>query len=182
MEKNRLSGVRERRVCTDIKVQIVWLEKRLSGLDHELHQRIKDSPVWRIKDDLVQRVKGIGDVSVATLIAELPELGELDRQQIAAWVGAAPFNHDSGQGKGKGKGKGSIWGDRVRVRHARYMTAQSTRRYNPQIWAMSERLTARGKPAKVVIAACMCKLLTILNAILRTCQPWNPNHGGEITP
>ncbi len=90
----------------------------------------------------MQRVKGIGDVNVATLIAELPELGELDRKQIAAWV--APFSHDSR--------------------------------------AMSKRLTARGKPAKVVIVVCMRKLLTILNAILRTCQPWNPNHDGAITP
>ena len=129
--------------------------------------------MWRVKDDLLPCVKGIGDVNVATLIVELPELSALDRKQIAAWV--APFNHDSGQHKGKR----SIWGGRV---HARYMAARSTRRHNPQIRAMSERLTARGKPAKVVIAACMRKLLTILNAILRTCQPWNPNHDGEITP
>ncbi len=103
-------------------------------------------------------------------------MGELDRKQIAAWV--APFSHDSGQHKGKR----SIWGGRARVRHARYMTARSTRRYNPQIRAMSKRLRAPGKPAKIVITACMRKLLTILNAILRTCQPWNPNHDGAITP
>lgn len=174
MEKNRLSGVRERQVGKDLKAHIAWLEKRLSGLDNELRQRIKDSPVWRAKDDLLQSVKGIGDVNAATLIAELPELGALNRKQIAALVGVAPFNRDSGQHKGKR----SIWGGRASVRHALYMATQSARRYNPQIRAMSERLSAKGKPAKVVIVACMRKLLTILNAILRTRQPWHPDHDG----
>lgn len=120
MEKNRLSGVRERRVCKDLKAHIAWLEKRKSGLDNELRQRIKDSPVWQAKDDLLQSVKGIGDVNATTLIAELPELGALDRKQIAALVGVAPFNHDSGQHKGKR----SIWGGRASVRHALYMATR----------------------------------------------------------
>lgn len=173
MEKNRLSGVRDPRVSKDLKAHIAWLSKRQSDLDNELRQRIKDSPVWRAKDELLQSVKGIGAVNAATMVAELPELGTLNRKQIAALVGVAPFNHDSG----KHKGKRMIWGGRSTVRTALYMATQSARRYNPQIRAMSERLLAKGKPPKVVIVACMRKLLTILNAILRTQQPWNPLHG-----
>lgn len=172
MEKNRLSSARDRRVCKDLQAHIAWLEKRQSDLDNELRQRIKDSPAWRAKDDLLQSVKGIGDVNAATLIAELPELGTLNRKQIAALVGVAPFNHDSGQRKGKR----SIWGGRATVRHALYMATQSARQHNPQIRAMSERLTGKGKLPKVVIVACMRKLLTILNAIMRTKTFWNPSH------
>jgi transposase len=172
MEKNRLASARDPRVCKNLKAHIVWLEKRQSDLDNELRQRIKDSPAWKAKDDLLQSVKGIGDVNAATLIAELPELGQLNRKQIAALVGVAPFNHDSG----KHQGKRSIWGGRATVRHALYMATQSAQRYNPQIKAMSDRLSAKGKVPKVVIVACMRKLLTILNAVMRTKQPWNPQH------
>jgi transposase len=172
MEKNLLASARDPRVCKNLKAHIVWLEKRQSDLDNELRQRIKDSPAWRAKDDLLQSVKGIGDVNAATLIAELPELGRLNRKQIAALVGVAPFNHDSG----KHKGKRSIWGGRATVRHALYGATQSAQRYNPQIKAMSDRLTAKGKVPKIVIVACMRKLLTILNAVMRTKQPWNPQH------
>jgi transposase len=172
MEKNRLGSARDPRVCKSLKAHIAWLEKRQSDLDNELRQRIKDSPVWKANDDLLQSVKGIGEVNAATLIAELPELGRLNRKQIAALVGVAPFNHDSG----KHQGKRSIWGGRATVRHALYMATQSAQRYNPQIKAMSDRLTAKGKVPKVVIVACMRKLLTILNAMMRSKQPWNPQH------
>lgn len=172
MENNRLAAARDRRVTKDLKAHIAWLERRQSDLDNELRQRIKDSPVWRAKDDLLQSVKGIGAVNAATLIAELPELGRLNRKQIAALVGVAPYNRDSGQHRGKR----AIWGGRANVRHALYMATHSARRYNPQIKAMGDRLAAAGKPPKVVLVACMRKLLTILNAILRTGQPWNPNH------
>jgi transposase len=134
-------------------------------------QRIEHSPLWKAKDDLLQSVKGIGDINAATLIAELPELGTLGRKQIAALVGVAPFAHDSGTLRGKCR----IWGGRASVRHALYMAAHSARRYNPQIKAMGDRLAAAGKPPKVVLVACMRKLLIILNAILRTGIPWNPN-------
>ena len=172
MEKNRLASARDRRVCKDLKAHIAWLEKRQSDLDGELRRRIEDSPAWKAKDDLLQGVTGIGDVNAATLIAELPELGTLNRKQIAALVGVAPFNHDSG----KHRGKRSIWGGRATVRHALYMATQSAQRYNPQIRTMSLRLTVKGKLPKVVIVACMRKLLTILNAIMRAKQPWNPYH------
>ena len=172
MEKNRLAGVRDKRVAKDVKAHIAWLERRQSDLDNELRQRIKDSPAWRAKDDLLQSVKGIGAVNAATLIAELPELGTLNRKQIAALVGVAPYNRDSGQYRGQR----AIWGGRASVRHALYMAAHSARRYNPQIKAMGDRLAAAGKPPKVVLVACMRKLLTILNAVLRTGQPWDPNH------
>ncbi|MCH9828293.1 MAG: IS110 family transposase [Gammaproteobacteria bacterium] len=177
MERNRLSGARDRRVTKDLKAHIGWLEKRQTDLDNELRQRVKDSPAWRAKDELLRSVKGIGEVNAATLVAELPELGSLGRKQIAALVGVAPFNRDSG----KLKGKRMIWGGRATVRHALYMATQSAQRHNPQIRAMSERLSAKGKPAKVVTVACMRKLLTILNAILRTRQPWNPHHTAAST-
>ena len=178
MEKNRLSSARDPRVNQDLKAHIAWLMKRQTDLDSELRQRIKDSPAWRAKDNLLQSVKGIGDVNAATLVAELPELGALNRKQIAALVGVAPFNRDSG----KHKGKRTIWGGRATIRHALYMATHSARRYNPQIRAMSDRLVAKGKPPKVVIVACMRKLLTILNAVIRTQQPWNPLHSTALVP
>lgn len=172
MERNRQRGVQDARVSKGLKAHIVWLEKRLSNIDEELRKRIKDSPAWCAKDDLLRGVKGIGDVNAATLIAELPELGQLNRKQIAALVGVAPFNRDSGQHKGKR----SVWGGRATVRHALYMATHSAQRFNPQIRAMSERLTGKGKPPKVVTVACMRKLLTILNAIMRTQRAWDPCH------
>jgi transposase len=172
MEKNRLGAARDKRVAKDLRAHIAWLERRQSDLDNELRQRIKDSPVWRAKDDLLQSVKGIGAVNAATLIAELPELGTLNRKQIAALVGVAPYNRDSGQHRGKR----AIWGGRASVRHALYMATHSARRFNPQIKEMGDRLAAAGKPPKVVLVACMRKLLTILNAIMRTGKPWNPHH------
>lgn len=172
MENQRLAGVRDVRVRKHVKAHIVWLEKSLASFNDELRRRIEDSPAWRAKDDLLKSVKGIGDVNAATLIAELPELGTLDRKQIAALVGVAPFAHDSGTMRGKRR----VWGGRASVRHALYMAAHSARRYNPQIKLMGDRLAAKGKPPKVVIVACMRKLLTILNAVLRSGSPWNPQH------
>ena len=176
MEKNRLGSVRDKRVAKDVKAHIAWLKRRQSDLDNELRQRIKESPAWRAKDDLLQSVKGIGAVNAATLIADLPELGTLNRKQIAALVGVAPYNRDSGQYRGKR----AIWGGRASVRHALYMATHSARRYNPQIKAMGDRLAAAGKPPKVVLVACMRKLLTILNAILRAGVPWDPNHQSTL--
>lgn len=172
MEQQRLSAARDARVRKHVSAHIRWLEKSLSDFDDELRRRIEDSPLWKAKDDLLQSVKGIGEVNAATLIAELPELGTLDRKQIAALVGVAPFAHDSGAMRGKRR----IWGGRASVRHALYMATQSARRFNPQIKAMGDRLAAAGKPAKVVLIACMRKLLTILNAILRARTRWNPAH------
>ena len=172
MERQRLAQARDPRVHKHVTAHIRWLEKAVTDFDDELRRRIEDSPLWKAKDDLLKSVKGIGDVNAATLIAELPELGMLDRKQIAALVGVAPFAHDSGQMRGKRR----IWGGRASVRHALYMAAHSARRYNPQIKAMADRLAAAGKAPKVVLVACMRKLLTILNAILRSGTPWNPDH------
>lgn len=175
MERQRRLQARQARVKRHLDLHIAWLEQAKSDFDDELRQRIKASPAWRAKDDLLRSVKGIGDINAATLIAELPELGCLNRKQIAALVGVAPFAHDSG----KMRGKRCIWGGRATVRHALYMATHSARRYNPQIKAMADRLSAQGKPAKVVLVACMRKLLTILNAIVRTGVTWNPNHAAE---
>lgn len=170
MESNRLAGVRDGRVRAHLKRHITWLEKSVSDFDDDLRRRIQDSPVWKAKDDLLQSVNGIGDVNAATLIAELPELGTLGRKEIAALVGVAPFADDSGQRRGKRR----VSGGRATVRHALYMAVLSARRFNPQIKAFGDRLEAAGKPPKVVLVACMRKLLTILNAIVRTGTPWNP--------
>lgn len=175
MERQRRAQAREAQVRKHLDKHIAWLQQAVSDFDEELRRRIKDSPAWRARDDLLQSVKGIGDINAATLIADLPELGRLDRKQIAALVGVAPFARDSG----KMRGKRCIWGGRAVVRHALYMATQSARRYNPQIKAMADRLRAKGKPAKVVLVACMRKLLTILNAIVRSGVPWNPNHATE---
>jgi len=172
MERQRLAQARDPRVQKHVTAHIRWLEKAVNDFDDELRQRIEQSPLWKAKDDLLKSVKGIGDINSATLIADLPELGQLNRKQIAALVGVAPFAHDSGQMRGKRR----IWGGRASVRHALYMAAHSARRYNPQIKVLSDRLTAAGKPPKVVLVACMRKLLIILNAIVRTGQPWNPLH------
>jgi transposase len=172
MERQRLAQARDPRVRKHVTAHIRWLEKAATDFDDEMRRRIEESPLWKAKDNLLKSVKGIGAVNAATLIADLPELGTLNRKQIAALVGVAPFARDSGQMRGKR----TIWGGRATVRHALYMAAHSARRYNPQIKAMSDRLAATGKPPKVVLVACMRKLLTILNAILRTGTPWNPQH------
>lgn len=173
MESQRLAQARDPRVKKHLKAHIRWLESALSDFNDELRRRIEESPAWKAKDDLLKSVKGIGEVNAATLIAELPELGRLNRKQIAALVGVAPFAHDSGQMRGKRR----IWGGRASVRHALYMAAHSARRFNPQIKAMGDRLAAAGKPPKVVLVACMRKLLVILNAVVRTGSPWNPEFG-----
>lgn len=178
MERQRLAQARDSRVRKHVTAHIRWLEHALTDFDDEMRRRIRESPVWKAQDDLLKSVKGIGPVNAATLIAELPELGRLDRKQIAALVGVAPFARDSGQMRGKRH----IWGGRATVRHALYMATQSARRYNPQIKAMGDRLASAGKPPKVVLVACMRKLLTILNAILRTQTPWNPTHNVSLAP
>jgi transposase len=126
-------------------------------------------PIWRAKDDLLQSVPGVGKTVSRTLLASLPELGTLNRKEIAALVGVAPFNCDSGQMRGKRR----IWGGRAHVRRALYMAALVATRHNPVLKDFYARLKAAGKPPKVALVACMRKLLTILNAILRTGKPWN---------
>jgi transposase len=158
-----------------IQVHLTWLERRLRALDEELATAIRSSPLWREKDELLQSIPGVGPVLATTLLASLPELGILSRQQIAALVGVAPLNRDSGTLRGKR----TIWGGRAHVRATLYMAALVASRCNPMIRAFYHRLCAAGKVKKVALTACMRKLLTILNAILRTRRPWQDRWAPE---
>ena len=146
------------------------LTKELRSIDNEIAKLIKSDDGWRGKSELLQSTPGVGEVTAVTLIAEVPELGELNRQKIASLVGVAPFNHDSGTLRGKR----AIFGGRRAVRSVLYMAALSARRHNPVIKAFADRLAAQGKLPKVVLTACMRKLLVILNTMVKTKQSWNP--------
>jgi transposase len=167
-EKNRLCRAR-RPVSDHIKAHIAWLEQELDGTNSSLKRFIEKSPIWREKDNLLQSVPGVGMVLSSTLLAELPELGTLNRKQIAALVGVAPLNRDSG----KFRGKRTVWGGRAKVRAALYMAALVATRCNPIIRCFYQRLTACGKTKKSAIIACMRKLLTILNAMMKHRTPWH---------
>lgn len=169
-ERQRL-GQAPRVLHTNLRRHITYLEVELGDVDGELDRTIRASPVWREKDDLLQSVPGIGRRVAATLLAELPELGQLSHKQVAALVGVAPLNRDSGQQRGR---RGT-WGGRASVRAALYMAVLSARRYNPVIRSCYERLRAAGKAPKVALVACMRKLVTILNAMLSHRTPWRPN-------
>ena len=166
-EKNRL-GTAIGAVSPRIEAHIAWLEQELSDLDKGLRQTLRRSPVWREKDDLLRSVPGIGNQISLTLLAYLPELGTLNRRQIAALVGVAPFN----RGSGTLRGKRTVWGGRSRVRAVLYMGALVASRHNPAIRDFYQRLLAAGKPKKVALVASMRKLLVILNAMLKHGSPW----------
>lgn len=151
-----------------IEAHIAWLRQERDDLDRALQHQVRQSPAWRADDDLLQSVPGIGPVVATTLIADLPELGRLDRKQIAALVGVAPFNCESGILRGRR----IIWGGRAQVRAALWMGTLVAVQYNPVIRAFYARLLAAGTPKKVALTACMHKLLTILNALLRHRTPW----------
>lgn len=168
-EKNRYGVIHESQKSR-IKEHIVWLEREKAKLDEELREQIQQSPIWREKEQLLRSVPGVGEVLVTTLLAELPELGQINRKKIAALVGVAPFICDSG----KMHGKRAIWGGRAAVRNVLYMAALSATRCNPVIRAHYQHLLEEGKPKKVALVACMRKLLTILNAMIRTMEPWEP--------
>jgi transposase len=171
-ETNRL-GAAPKKLHRGIEKHIDWLRRELRLLEKDLDDQIKSSPIWREKEDLMRGVKGIGPVSAATMLAEVPELGTLNRKQIAALVGVAPLNHDSGTYRGKR----SIWGGRAAARAVLYMATLSAVRANPALRVFYQRLLAYGKPKKVAITAAMRKLLTILNAIVRDQRPWNAMFG-----
>lgn len=151
-----------------LEKHIRFLERELAMTDTDLAQLIEASPVWRAKDELLQTVPGVGPVTARTLLAELPELGTLSRQAVAKLVGVAPLNADSGQWRGHRR----IWGGRAVVRSALYMAALVATRRNAVIRAFYHRLVARGKAKKSALIACARKLLTILNHLLRTGEPW----------
>ncbi len=167
-EKNRLGRMFNKRVKKDIQRHISWLEKRVKEADKDLQEFIKNTPIWREKDAIIRSVPGAGPVLSSTLLCQLPELGTLSHKQIASLVGLAPFNCDSG----KYRGQRRIWGGRARVRSALYMSTLAAIRFNPVIRAFHERLIKAGKKPKVAITACMHKLLTILNAMMRDRATW----------
>jgi len=171
MERNRLRGAMGR-VKVRVEAHIEWLEKELEGQDRGLRALLQASPVWREKDDILQSAPGVGPVTSLTVLAALPELGTLNRHQIAALVGVAPFARDSGQLRGKR----AIWGGRAAVRASLYMATLSAAKHNPVIAAFYRRLLVVGKPKKVALVACMRKLLVILNAMLKHRTPWASHH------
>ena len=170
-EKNRLHTAPDT-VRREIRQHIAWLERSLSKLDTDLTDTLRKSPLWRERDNLLRSVPGVGPVLSVTLLAELPELGSLDRRQIASLVGVAPLNRDSGTLRGKR----TVWGGRARVRAALYMGTLVATRYNPVIKAFYDRLCAAGKAKKVALTACMRKLLVILNSMLKRDVQWGPPH------
>ena len=175
-EKNRLLTTSTKRVKKRVEAHIRWLEKELTRADGDLQEAIEESPLWREKETLLRGVPGVGPVLARTLLAELPELGELKNKQLAALVGVAPLNRDSGILRGRR----AIWGGRSEVRAALYMGALVATRCNPTVKTFYERLLAAGKPKKVALVACMRKLLVILNAMLRNRTSWSPSHA--LTP
>jgi transposase len=168
-EMNRLGLVRGA-MRKGLKQHIDWLEQAIGQLDIDLTAGLRSSPAWRAKDELLQSLKGVGPITSGTLLVALPELGRLDRRAIAALVGVAPFNRDSG----KMRGRRAIYGGRSRIRTLLYMAATSAVRSNPVIRAFYQQLKSRGKPHKVAMVACMRKMLTILNAMVRDNTPWTP--------
>lgn len=170
MEKNRLASAHAS-VKTSVRRTIVWLEKQLKATDDDMDQALRQCGVWREKVELLESVPGIARVTSMNLLATLPELGTLNRRQIAALVGVAPFNRDSG----RWQGKRSIYGGRATTRSALYMAALVGARHNPILKRFYQRLRAAGKPGKVALVACMRKLLTILNVMIRERQAWNPS-------
>lgn len=167
-ERQRLEQATTNAVRRDLRNHIRWLERRVTDVDDEMNTRIQQSPVWRAKEDLLRSVPGIGPAVSRTLLAELPELGQLNRRTIAALVGVAPLNRDSG----RFRGKRMIWGGRASVRQALYMAALVASRYNAPLRTFYQRLRAAGKPGKVALVAVMRKLLTTLNAMIKNQQPW----------
>lgn len=167
-ESNRLEQTSIKLAAKSIRHVLDLLRKEIKKLDAEIARLIADDDDWRGKAELLQTVPGVGPATSASLVAELPELGKLNRQQIAALVGLAPFSRDSGQSQGQRR----IWGGRASVRSVMYMAAFNAKRYNPIIRAFADRLQQAGKRRKVILTACMRKLLVILNTMVRNQTPW----------
>ena len=167
-EKNRLGQVTSAQVRSDIQDHISWMEQRLKGFDKDMKRRIKELPEWRERAKIMLSVPGVGPVTMFTMLALFPELGKLTRREIGALAGLAPFNRDSG----KYRGQRRIWGGRAAVRSVLYMAALSGIRWNPALKSFHDRLIKAGKKKKVAITACMRKLVTILNSMVRTGTMW----------
>lgn len=169
-EKLRRQNMASQKAHDSLDEHIAWLHARIDSLDVDLTAHLRQSEIWRVKDDLLQSIPGIGKIASLTLLAKCPELGQLNRRQIAALIGVAPLANDSG----KHSGKRFVWGGRADVREVLYMAALSAMRYNPTIKDFSLRLKNQGKAAKVVIVACMRKLLTIMNTMIKNNAAWQP--------
>jgi transposase len=167
VEKNRLHTVRAS-MHQDIEEHIAWLNQKLDQFDDEIDRFIQHSSIWKAKDAILQSAPGVGRVTSSTLLGMLPELGTLNRQEIAALVGVAPLNKDSG----KKRGKRRVYGGRAAVRRVLYMAALAATKFNPRIRTFYQHLLKQGKEKKVALTACMRKLLVILNAMLHAMQPW----------
>lgn len=170
VESNRLETTGSRPARKSIQAVLKILERQIHSIEAEIEKLVESDDDWRHKTQLLQSVPGLGGVTATTLIAEVPELGKLNRQQISSLVGLAPFNRDSG----KHQGKRAIGGGRKSVRSVLYMAALAAKRCNPVIKNFAERLAQHGKPFKVVLTACMRKLLVIVNSLLKSGQSWNP--------
>jgi transposase len=168
-EKNRLP-LAARRIRPQLQAHIAWLQRQISQFDDDLRELVRSSPLWRDKEDLLRSAPGVGPVLATTLVAALPELGTLTRQQIAALVGVAPLNRDSGTLRGRR----TVWGGRAQVRTVLYMSTLVAVRHNPVLAAFYQRLRAAGKAPKLALTACMRKLLTVLNAMLKHHTRWAP--------
>lgn len=175
-EKNRLGQTDSKTVRKELKAHIVWLERRLDGIDKNIDSAIKGSPIWRAKDDLLRSVPGVGKTMSSMLLAGMPELGVLNRRQVAALVGVAPLNRDSGLFHGRRL----VWGGRADVRATLYMATLSAVRFNPIIRAFYQRLRGGGKKPKVALTACMRKLIVILNAMVRNGEKWRYEHNAPL--
>ncbi|MBI5544728.1 MAG: IS110 family transposase [Deltaproteobacteria bacterium] len=176
-EKNRHSGLaaEERE---HVAAHLDWFETEVARLDKELHDTIKSIPAFRQRAKILRSVPGVGPVLASTLLAQLPELGSLNRAQIAALVGVAPLNSDSGQRTGRR----FVWGGRASVRQVLYMAAMVGSKRNPRLRALYQRLVEKKKPAKVALTACMRKLLVTLNAMLKANAAWQPSHSPTLGP
>jgi transposase len=170
-ENNRLK-MAPKAVARRIRAHIKWLEKELQRTDKDLDEAVEENAAWKENEALLRSVPGVGPVLARTLLAELPELGTLDHRRLSALVGVAPFNRDSGTFKGKRE----VWGGRAPVKAALYMGALVAVRHNPILKEFYEKLLSAGKPKKVALVACMRKLLSILNAVMRDRAPWRPTH------
>jgi transposase len=169
MERNRLR-LAHKSIQRDLKKSIEWLERRIGSTDHDIGGMLREYGIWRDKVELLESVPGIARLTSLRLVTTMPELGTLNRRQIGALAGVAPFNQDSGQWRGKRR----IYGGRAAARTALYMAALVGSRHNPVLRVFYQRLRAAGKPAKVALIACMRKLLTIINSMLRDGLPWSP--------
>jgi transposase len=171
MEKNRLGIAATERMKRSLKKHIAWLEEALRRANDDIDKAVRASPAWRDQEDLLRSVPGIGPVTARTLIADLPELGSLNRKKIAALVGVAPLNRDSGTMQGTR----SCWGGRANIRQVLFMAAKTAVRWNPTIRRTYLAFKERGKKPKVALVACMHKLLTILTAMVRDGRRWSPS-------